>query len=642
MSRPRLIALILALVTLAVYLPVCRNGFVISDDDKYVTNNPMVQAGLTPKGIAWAFTTFQASNWHPLTWISLMVDAEFFHLSAGGYHFVNALFHAANGALVFLLLWRLTGLILPAVVVAALFAWHPTHVESVAWVAERKDVLSTFFALLAMMSYTKFARENYRTGLWLALLFFALGLLAKPMLVTLPFLLLLLDFWPLQRLTLSTLKPLLVEKIPFFALSAASCVATYLAQQSAVVPANLLPLRYRLEHLPVAAMRYLLKLFWPTDLAFFYPYGPTATTTVALALTLLILISVTVWLLRKKSPCWLVGWLWFLGTLVPVIGLVQVGSASIADRYTYIPSIGLFSALAFGLYELSWFKRYFLALAVVPLAACLVMTERQIGFWHNSETLLRHTIAVTQHNERAHYMLGVEMDLDGRPDEAVAEYREMLKINPGYTRMHVSIGDDLLKMGRPAEALEEYRLCFNWDPQNPDLHCAAGRALAMQGNLSAAAAEFQNAAQLAPRYAEPHHELAKIYFSKGQETEAAYELLAAFHAEPDNFHNLVAVARYLASNADASGRDPNTALLLVNKADNLSGHHQPEVFDVMGMAYAAAGDFTNAVLCAQKALALAPGAQLKDVTPLESRLQLYQQNRPWLESFRSTNAPAAK
>jgi tetratricopeptide (TPR) repeat protein len=644
MSRPRVIALLLALATLAVYLPTCSNGFVIGDDNDYITDNPMVQAGLTPRGVAWAFTTFHAGNWHPLTWLSLMADAGIFHLNAGGYHFVNALFHAANSALVFLLLWRLTGLIPPALLVAALFAWHPMHVESVAWLAERKDVLSTFFALLALLSYAKFAKENHRTSLWLALLFFALGLLAKPMLVTLPFVLLLLDLWPLQRLTPGTLQPLILEKIPFFALSAASCVVTYIAQQAgqAVVSLNQLPWQYRLEHLPVAAMQYLLKLLWPARLAYFYPYGPIAGGTLALALTALILISAAVWFARKKNPCWLVGWLWFLGTLVPVIGIVQVGGAAMADRYSYLPSVGLFAALAFGLYGLTWFKKFFPALAVAPLAICLVLTARQIGFWHNNETLLRHTVAVTQNNEPAHYILGVALDLDGRPDEAIAEYREMLKLNPAHSQIHGSVGIDLVKMGRPAEALEEYRQGLNGDPQNPVLHHAAGCALVALGNYRAAIEEFRQALQLNPRYAETRLELAKIYYSNGQETEGTYELMAAVRAEPDNFRCLLKVSRYLACNADAAARDPNAALLLARRADDLSAHRQPEVYDAMGMAFAAAGDFTNAALCAQKALALAPDARMKDVAPLESRLHLYQQNQPWVESFRGTNAPAVK
>jgi Flp pilus assembly protein TadD len=586
-----------------------------------------------------------------------MADAAIFHLNAAGYHFVNAVFHAVNGALLFLLLWRLTGLMPPAAVAAALFAWHPMHVESVAWVSERKDVLSTFFALLALLSYTQYARQNRRPDLWLALLFFALGLLAKPMLVTLPFVLLLLDYWPLDRMRnaarlrdttarqecgVRDFKRLIVEKIPFFALAAASCVVTCFAQQAgqAVVSLESLPLQYRLEYPPLAVIRYLLKLSWPAHLAFFYPYRPVAGATLALAAAALVLITTATWLARKKSPCWLVGWLWFLGTLVPVIGLVQVGGASIADRYTYLPSIGLFVAIAFGLYELKLFKKALPAVAALPLIACLLLTEKQIGFWHNSETLLRHTIAVTENNERAHYVLGVALDQAGRRDEALGEYREVLKINPAHYQMHVPIGDDLASLGRPAEALNEYQQALNENPQTPVLHISAGRALLALGNLPAARGEFAEAERLNPNDARPHLELATNYCSLGMDDQAVKEWRTAAEVQPDDVGALTAAAYHLAANTNAAARDEQSALILALEAKGLATpQQQSEVFDVLGMAFASTGDFTSAIMCAQKALELAFITNLNDTVPIQTRLALYRNHQPWLESFRGTNGP---
>jgi hypothetical protein len=333
MSRPRLIALLLALITLAVYLPVTRHDFVNLDDADYVTQNPIVQEGLTVGGLHWAFTTFHASNWHPLTWLSHMADCECFGLNPAGHHLVNVLFHSANVALLFILLLRLTSQIWPSALVAALFAWHPLHVESVAWVAERKDVLSTFFGLLTLLSYVKFVQAQQRSSFCFALLFFALGLMSKPMLVTLPFVMLLLDFWPLQRIALDRwqggeILRLVRGKIPFFLLSAASCVVTFLAQRQgeAVISLATVPLGYRLENAAVAIATYLGRLFWPVNLCAYYPLpGKIPALQIFLALATLLLISATAWHWRRSQPCWLIGWLWFLGTLLPVIGLVQVG-----------------------------------------------------------------------------------------------------------------------------------------------------------------------------------------------------------------------------------------------------------------------------------------------------------------------------
>lgn len=647
MSRPRLIALVLVLVTLAVYLPAIRDDFSVCDDDDYVTHNDIVQQGLTRDGVKWAFTTFRSCNWHPLTWLSLMADAQIYGLNPAGFHFTNILFHAANTGLLFLLFWRLTGLIPPAMFVAVMFAWHPAHVESVAWVAERKDVLSTFFGFLALLNYAIYAKENRRRNYWLGLLLFALSLLAKPMLVTLPFLLLLLDFWPLDRMVaefrVRNIGALVIEKIPFFILTAASCAVTWIAQTKAEVPLEWLPLHYRFENLPYAVMRYVLELLWPTDLAFFYPYGPIPSAPLALSIVATPLITVAVWLARRHNRCWLMGWLWFLGTLVPVIGLVQVGAASMADRYTYIPSIGIFAAVAFGLYALPGWRRVYPFVAALPAIACVMLTEKQLGYWRDDETHLSHTIAVTDANHFAHYLLATAYNRSGQDAKALSEYYTVMRINPADTVCYVFIGDILSRMGRPAEALAAYRRAISDDPRNPILHNNAGAALAAMGDIGAATQEFGEAERLSPQYTQPYLELAKYYLAHSMESQAREELWTAVRKDPYYFHTLITAAHYLAANANAAGRDAQSAMVLALQAKGLAlSREQSECHDVLGMAFAAIGDFSDATMCARKALEFAPDAEVKDTAPLRARLELYQKQQPWMESFAATNAPPVK
>jgi len=451
MSRLRIIGLLLFLITLVVYLPVLHNGFINYDDNQYVTENQMVQRGLTWPGFQWAFTMWHASNWHPLTWLSHMADCELFRLNPAGHHLVNLLLHAVNSVLVFAL-WRrwrrLTENLWPAAFIAALFAWHPLHVESVAWVSERKDVLSTFFALLSLLAYTRHARcrvaaggdEISATGLpgqfyssrpyWLALGFFACSLMSKPMLVTLPFVMLLLDRWPLQRK--QRFYRLCLEKWPFVALSAASCVVTIFAQrQEAMASLVKCPLRLRLENVVMAYVGYLQKTVWPEKLAVFYPLPDAiAWPAFAGAGLVLILISAIALMAARRQPYLLTGWLWYLGTLVPVIGLVQVGDQALADRYTYFPLIGIFFAATFfikGAAGRLKSSNVMLALpAVAVLATCVALTENQLGCWRSSETLFTHALAVTKNNALAHLNLGEAYQEQQRPAEALAQYQEVL------------------------------------------------------------------------------------------------------------------------------------------------------------------------------------------------------------------------
>jgi tetratricopeptide (TPR) repeat protein len=682
-SRPRFIALLLVLGTLAVYLPAAHHGFTLYDDSDYVTENPMVENGLSWAGVKWAFTTWHAGNWHPLTWISHMADCQVAGLNPSVPHCVNILFHAANAVLLFVLLLRLTGLradasarqadlIWPSAFAAALFAWHPLHVESVAWIAERKDVLSTFFALLTLLAYTKAAAkmsnvecrmESRRlpghssfvirhSGYWLALLFFALGLMAKPMLVTLPFVMLLLDYWPLNRIRNSefgirNFVKLLLEKLPFFALAAASCVITFLSQHhgGAVASLEILPLDYRLCNMPVAYAGYLLKMIWPAHLAAFYPLNPLSRLELAAAAAAVAVISWLVWKIRRSCPYWLVGWLWFLGTLVPVIGLVQVGGAAMADRYTYFPSIGIFLAVALGLrdavkqFQVS--KPLVGAIAGLALAACLALTHRQLNFWRDDITLFRHTIAVTKNNDTAHLNLGFALEKAGVNSEAMAEYRAALKLNPDRAETHNNIANLLDDTGHPDEAVAEYQEALRINPNHVASHINFGTLLVELGRFDEAMKQYATAAQLDPADWHPPYLTGKALLKQGRDIEAISYFRIAIPLDPNNLKMLTFLAQVLASDDNPKVRDGNAALAMAAKANSLTGGVQPVMLDVLAMAYAETGSFNDAQNAAQDALKLATAYDMTNDVPLiQQRLQLYQNNQPFRQSFLFTNAPA--
>ena len=495
-ARPRLIGLLLALITLLACLPAADHGFSIFDDDDYVTENHIVQNGLTWAGVKWAFTTGHASNWHPVTWLSHMTDCELFGLNPGAHHLVSVLFHTVNAVLLLLLLFRLTGALWPSTFVAALFAWHPLHVESVAWISERKDVLSTFFALLTLLAYAKYAKENCRRCFWIALGCFTLGLMSKPMLVTLPFVMLLLDYWPLQRFP--PFWRLAFEKWPFFVLAAASCVITFLAQHHGgmVVSLEEIPLHHRLDNVPLAYTHYLLKMLWPVHLAIFYPLPKTISPLeVVAAVAVLLAISAAAWIGRKRGPYWLVGWLWFLGTLVPVIGLVQVGHAAMADRYTYFPSIGMFIALTFAVRD--WTNRLqfppgvITAAAVLILGGCVVLTENQLRSWRDDGSLFSHAISVTKDNEPAHLCLGQVYEMEGRKADALSEYRIGLKLNPYRVKTYSNLAHLLADSGQTNEAFAELREALRLYPEDALTHDSLANLLADSGHPNEASPNFE-------------------------------------------------------------------------------------------------------------------------------------------------------
>jgi tetratricopeptide (TPR) repeat protein len=666
--------MVLLLVTLAVYLPVRSNGFVYDDYD-YVVNNHTVQNGLNWAGIRWAFTTWHSSNWHPLTWISHMLDCQLFGLNAGPQHVVNVLIHGANAALLLMLLLRLTGQLWASALVAALFAWHPLHVESVAWISERKDVLSTFFGLLTLLAYSHYAQNQSSAGrrtssagsgglaldprlstldYALALLFFALGLMSKPMLVTLPFVMLLLDLWPLQRFSvlnfqLPVFRRLLLEKWPFFLLATASCWITFLAQShgQAIVSFEQIPLSQRLENASVAYGLYLLKMIWPASLAVFYPL-PDKISGLALAASLMVLagISIGVWLGRKGSPCLLVGWLWFLGTLVPVVGLVQVGSQAMADRYTYFPLIGVFIAAVFGGGQLAHHLRFpravGLALVVLVLGACVIVTENQLTYWRNNKSLFMHALDTTRNNSIAHLWVGMAWQDEGDSSRALTEYREAARLDPNDLFTHFTMGGLLDKLDRPEEALAEYRRALQINPKEPAVHDRMGVILVELGHYDEACGEFRGAARLDPSSPWPHFYLGKALAMQGRDGPAVVEFREALRIEPNNFEILAFAAQLLSASEDPQVRDGQTALAYALKANTLAKSTQPFVLDALGMAYAETGRFDEAQQVVQKAIALAPAAKMNNLESFRQRLEFYREHKPWRESFQATNQPPQK
>jgi tetratricopeptide (TPR) repeat protein len=559
-----LLAAFLALVTIALYWPVAHFDFINFDDPLYVTDNNHVTQGLTLGGLRWAFTTFDASNWHPLTWLSHMADRQFFGPQPGAQHLVNIFFHAANTVLLFVLLRNLTGALWRSALVAGLFALHPLHVESVAWISERKDVLSTFFGLLCLMAYARYVGKSRvhppspgsgairnpesrvqspqsKGFYFLALLFFALGLMSKPMLVTWPFVMLLLDYWPLNRIRNSEFGirnfiKLLIEKIPFFALSAVSSVVTFFAQRhgSSVVPLEALPPGARLANAVVAPVRYLLKTIWPEDLIVFYPYR--GWDWIAIAGAAFVLIGISAWAVRraKSAPHLLVGWLWYLGMLVPVAGLVQVGGQSMADRYTYVPLIGVFIAVVWSIrFAPGRSHALATALAVAVPAICGALSAVQVRYWRNSETLYGHAVKVMPNNLVAHNNLGLAFAKQGRSAEAIAEYLTVLNVRPDYAESRFNLGVAQAEQGQAADAIKNFSAGLEIDPDNAEAHFSLGHALESLGRTNEAAAEYRAALKFKPDYAEAHSNLAQLLAQQGKSNEAQVEREIAARLQPN-------------------------------------------------------------------------------------------------------------
>jgi Tfp pilus assembly protein PilF len=579
-----LVCLLLALATLAVYLPVRNFGFVNYDDFVYFSSNSHVLSGLAWANVQWAFTSGETGNWIPLTWLSLMLDAQLFGTGAAAPHLTNVAIHLANSILVFALIRQLTGAFWRSSAVAMLFAVHPLHVESVAWVAERKDVLSSFFGLLTLLFYALYAAGNNlkqiessavshtacRTSLVMAIFFFICGLMSKSMVVTLPFVMLLLDFWPLQRFKTCSLKHLLIEKIPFFALTAADSVITFIFQRKGALVLNLawVPTTSRVENIFISYARYLVKIFWPFNLAAPYPHPiqwpvPLA----AFSIVLFVALCVAAVLLKKKFPFVFTGWFWFAGMLVPVIGLVQVGLPAMADRYAYLPVIGIFIMVVWGAGEictrLQLPRGGVIFCTILLLAACGVRARNQVGTWRDDQTLFGHALAVTKNNYLASLNLAYWYSKNGqvpnaldcydkamqmstnelavawyskidRVKSALDYYYNTFRINPNDPTALYNLGNASIKVGRWDEAIGYYRRALQITPNQADILDNLGLALAHNKQLPEAAECFQAALKLQPDSVNAHNNLAAIYFAETNFAAAAREFDAARQLSPND------------------------------------------------------------------------------------------------------------
>ena len=593
-GRPDLLILLgLAVVTFALYAQVIGHQFITLDDPTYIQENPMVNRGVTLAGLAWAFTTFHAANWHPLTWISHMIDCQLFGMNAGHQLLVNALIHVANTLLVFWFLLRTTHARWPSALVAALFALHPVHVESVAWASERKDTLSTFFGLLSLIAYSRYAEAPAISRyIWVAVTL-ALGLLAKPMLVTWPLVMLLLDYWPLGRVNgqparrslggggWPVVRGLVVEKIPLFALAAASAVMTLIAQsrEGAVRTLGHEAITLRLSNALVSYAKYLLLTFWPNDLAVYYPFAGIPAWQIIGAASLLIGITVFCVSQRRIRPYLMVGWLWFLGTLVPVIGIVQVGGQIMADRYFYIPSIGLLMALVFGLADIAKSWRVGPLLSAGAAAAVLLilatLTNAQIQRWHDSFTLFEHTLAVTPPNLRIEHNLGLALGLGDRYDEAAAHFEKALQIDPNFYDGLVVMGVTRAHQGRLPEAIEYFRTAIRSQPDVPKARVQLAHALWNENGDEAALEEMRRASQLAPKDADIRADFGLALAMVGTIPEAIEQLHEALRLNPNSAetHNNLGLALLASGKARESIPEFEVALRLKPElkgaADNL-------------------------------------------------------------------------
>jgi Flp pilus assembly protein TadD len=546
--------LALAAAIALAYEGVRANDFVGFDDDSYVSENRLVAAGLTPAGIAYAFTTPEGGSWEPLSWLSHMFVCQLFGLSSQAHHLVNLLLHTANAWLLFALLRRMTGRVGASALAAGLFAVHPIHVESVAWLSERKDVLSTLFLLLSTRAYLGYVESSRAGRLALTTLMLALGLMAKPMPVTLPLLLLLLDFWPLGRFGLRGARPepprgIVLEKIPLLALSAAIGVVTVWFQhrEQFIADIAVMSIPSRLGNALVSYVRYLGKLIWPTDLAAFYPMQEWAPWQVAgAALLLATLTGIAVRSVRHR-PYLFVGWSWYLVAMLPVIGVVQVGGQSMADRYAYVPSMGLYIAAAWAAGDLAKSspatRRAVVAVAISLLVACALQTRRQVRTWRDTLSLFEHAVAVTRNSSFAHYGLGYNLAKQGRHDEAILHLRESIRLARGSLDPRFALAQLFDRRGEGGKAIRELRGIVAIDPGSTQGHYLLGLALGKAGRLRQAASAFEKALALAPDHLDARTNLGIALLKRGEAARAAAELVRVLERRPEaKVHHLLGLA----------------------------------------------------------------------------------------------------
>ncbi len=559
-----LVCLCLVAVIIIPYFQVINFDFVGYDDELYITENPYVQKGISLEGLKWAFTTFHSANWHPLTWLSHMLDCELYGLNSGAHHWTNVEFHIANTVLLFLILFMMTGALWRSAFVAALFALHPLHVESVAWVSERKDVLSTFFGLLTIAAYCRYVKKTSAKYYILVIAFLSIGLMAKPMLVTLPFVLILLDYWPLKRFQYkdnghlpSKITPrfefkgnnrFILEKIPFFIPVVISCILTFIAQrsESAVTPLGALGLKDRIANALVSYVNYVLKIFWPSKLAVFYPHpGNSLPEWQIIGSALLIVVAILLGIrVSRKYPYLPVGLFWYFGTLVPVIGLVQVGNQAMADRYTYIPLIGLFIIIVWGFSDLlaKWrYRKIVLSVSVViVLSGFTAKTFLKASYWENGITLFDNAVKVTKNNYKSQNNLGkalTSVDID----KAISHYKAAQRIKPDYAVAHYNLGNVLIKKGKVNEAIDHYQKALHIKPDYVEVLNNLGNAFVNKKDYDKALYYFTKAFKMNPRQIDASNNLANVLFVQGKPDEAISqykEIVKTYPEDADAHYNL--------------------------------------------------------------------------------------------------------
>jgi tetratricopeptide (TPR) repeat protein len=625
--RKILACIILVLATVTVYADLRNHHFINLDDDLYMTDNPTVQKGLTLQGATWAFTTIHTGNWIPLTWLSHLVNFQLFGLNPAGHLLTNLLFHIANTLLLFFFFLRTTQALGPSFLVAALFALHPLHVESVAWVSERKDVLSTFFWLLTMWAYVWYVKSPEMRRYLAVLVCFILGMMSKSMLMTLPFVLLLLDFWPLGRWQFigSTgtspakirkrrtdqrilLRRLILEKVPLLVLVLLFGVVTFYAQKEsgAVQSLGNFPFTSRLTNALVAYVSYMKMMIWPSQLAVYYPLVQDDLRLwqgMAAGVILLFLSLVMIWQARR-SPYLLMGWLWYLGTLVPVIGLVQIGGQALADRYTYVPLIGLFLIVAWGLRDLTAGWRGVKTLAPVGigilLSAQAICTWRQVGYWHDAQSLYEHTLRITRNNYLIHYNLGNIFYAQGKLDQAIPHFRASLRIKPTYVKPYNNLGLALFDQGKVDQAISFYNEAIKIQPDYATAHNNLGVALASRGNVEQAISHYTEALRIQPDYAKCHYNLGLALYAQGKVDAAISHYNESLRLQPDfaKAHYNLGLALHAQGKADAAISHFSESLRL--KPGFAKAHNN------LGVALASQGEVEQAIRHYRQALHLDP------------------------------------
>jgi len=661
------ICLLLVAVTLAVFGQTIRYQFVNFDDDLYVYNTPAIKAGLTPKGISAAFTSQHAHNWHPLTTISHMLDCQLYGLNAGGHHATNVILHAVAVLLLFWVLQGMTGTTWRSALVAALFAVHPLHVESVAWVSERKDTLSAVFFFLMLHAYSRYARAPSIIRYLVVTVLFAAGLMSKPMLVSAPIILLLLDYWPLRRFEQPSLvkgrikasqsdeqrrkiQSLFLEKIPLFVLSVVASILTFILQKRTAGAIPPLPLLWRVQNAFVSYVIYVWKTLWPARLAVFYPH-PNDTLglwEVSFAILLLLAITAAVIVFRKQRPYLLTGWFWDLVMLIPVIGIIQVGEQGHADRYTYLPHVGLFVAVVWFTIDVATVRQSKPREAVITGAAVLMILALawaafiQTSYWRNSEILWTRALAVTSDNDVAHNNLGYLCNDRGELDKAISHFENAARIrsakrDPHYNLasafVQMNLGDALARKGRSDEAMVHYDEAIRLQPDYGDAYYNRGTVLLAKGRVDEAIADLTKALEIHPYDADAHTSLGNALLQKRSPREAIAQYITALALAPEDPHSRNNLAWILATASDSSIRDGARAVGLAEEAVQLSGGREPLFLRTLAAAYAESGRFSAAIAVAQQAAGIANMQAKPDMAKrLESDLVFFRGNLPLREN----------